>query len=192
MIFLNEDEVTKYYGCDLFIRTTGINPKGLENELLENIIPSEYLKSCLATWNIRDNINFQLANAGLGLVGELTEYFQTRTPDEMGDILYYRAIYRYLMGDTIAITDIDYVYELHWELVIISMLADVAKKVVFHDRITSPKTRDRYNKGMTYLDMFIRYEFANTLAPVTLDEVMKMNIKKLQGRHSEGFNPNYV
>lgn len=192
MIFLNEDEVTKYHGDVISIRSEGINPVGLEDEILQNTLSSKYLQSCLKTWNIRDNFKMQLANAGLGLVGELTEYFQTRTPDEMGDILYYRAIYRYLMGDTIAITDIDYVYELNWELVIISMLADVAKKVVFHDRITSPKTRDRYNKGMAYLNMFIRYEFANTLAPVTLDEVMQMNIEKLQGRHSEGFNPNYV
>lgn len=193
MIFLNENEVTKYHGDEIFIRAEGINPIGLEDEILEDILPSQYLKSCLKTWNTRDNFKLQLANAGLGLVGELAEYLQTRTIDEMGDVLYYRAIYRYLMGDTINLSFTEYVYELNWELVMISLLSDVAKKVVFHDRLSSQKTRDRYYKGMNYLDMFIKYELTNSLAPVTLEEIMRLNIEKLQTRHHNGvFNPNYV
>jgi len=197
IIRLSEQEIisraTLFDEDTFFIRE---NPYGnvdeIMKEMLSNTPEFRYLSSCLKTWNVRDNINLQVANAGLGLIGELFEYFESPSHDELGDVLYYRALLRYLLSDTqkissdMSISDGNFSYD-----VMTSFLADVSKKVAFHDRYNDKKTRNRYSIAMEMLDAFLLYDLHYVLMLDSFDSTYEMNINKLSQRHPKGFKPNY-
>ena len=145
---------------EIVIRSEGVDPASLEKELEEW---ESYLKYCLRTWNSTNTLNIQVANAALGLLGELAEYLTSPSEDELGDVLYYRAILCYLMGrgthiDTCGLTVFD--DEFNYDL-IFAYLADVGKKVAFHDKFSNAKLRHRFQTAMSMLDAVLTYDMSN-------------------------------
>ena len=88
-------------GDSLPIRVDGLDWRTLIDEIDEGTIHANYLLDALKTWNIKYCPNEQIANACLGLIGELSEYIINPSQDELSDIIYYRAINRYLFADSL-------------------------------------------------------------------------------------------
>ena len=166
-------------------------------EAFENTLHFRYGQQCLKTWNMDHNHPQQISHAVHGLVGELIEFGDEhlrpdkddeKIIDELGDVLYYRAILKFLMGDVAT-------YEPSNKrsvLTAINKFSDIAKKIAYHKTWDSDKVRTRYAEGIQYLDNYLTTVM--TMRDLSLQQVQQHNINKLQGvngRHTNGFNPNY-
>jgi len=174
----------------VLIPTSGYDIAGLISEIRNETIWGEYLQGCLKTWNTASPPLFQIPNASLGLVGELLEYKATPTIDEFGDILYYRAILRYLVGDKIEIYSVKSIDDFDW-FEVINLISDYSKKVVYHDKMHDIKTRNKYDKAFAMLDAFLWYQMLYVHELKTFETVFYYNLSKLSNRHQKGFNPSY-
>lgn len=154
----------------------------------------QYLLNALKTWNKRYCQFEQINNAVLGVLGEIAEYENSRLGwavklDELSDIIYYRTILKYLVGDSLT-----YPFEYDDDVIdvteITMLLADFAKKVLYHDKWLADKTRDRYRRGISYVDLYIIEEIANL--GTNFATIYAYNVNKLSNRHGASFNPNHA
>lgn len=173
------------------IPINGYNPTSLARELTNDTIWGEYLTSCIRTWNKRSPALYQIPNAVLGLIGEVAEYLQAPSIDEFGDILYYRAILRWLLGDeTMIYPDNEVAGEFRFDEFTL-FIADFGKKAVYHDKMNDVKTIGKYFVAMNMLDAFICNELTNRFNLMDFKFIFRENITKLEKRHIKGFNPNH-
>ena len=132
-------------------------------EAFENTLHFRYGQECLKTWNMDCAPHVQISNAVLGIVGEMIEVEEVYEDfynldrknlmlDELGDVMYYRAIFCMLMGDTLENYSS---YEKSSLSNSIKLLSDVAKKVTYHGKWQTEKTMSRYDTGMFALDGWI-------------------------------------
>lgn len=175
---------------DLYIPEYAINEEEFKLHLEQNTMWGKYCVSALRTWNQEQTIAFQVANACLGIVGELAELSKTNEDifGELGDVAYYRTILCYLYGMDLNLRKMHTHAD---EMQAISLLADVGKKSAFHYKIVADKTLQRLILGVQIIDTIIlSYLEQNFLE---IEEVLLFNIAKLSDRHNGGiFNPNYT
>ncbi len=169
----------------------GYSVMSLVSELRHENIYGNYLLNCIKTWNQEVPPLYQIPNATLGLIGELAEYFENPTIDEFGDVLYYRAILCWLLGEatepymTTKPNEFDFA-------TFTGLTSDFTKKVVYHSKMYDTKTLTKHHKFMTMLDSFLFNELVNVHGLVSFESVFQFNIDKLNKRHQgSGFNPNY-
>lgn len=153
----------------------------------------EYLVGAFSTWNTRSAPSLQIANAALGIIGELAEYISADPENkeeiisELGDIIYYRTILCYLYGLDLSLrkSDSNSTFDT------IALLADVGKKAAFHNKVDNPKTIKRLLDGMMGLDTILTQLLQHN--ELKLSDVLQYNLDKLSNRHGKnGFNPNYT
>ena len=173
--------------ADFYIYHRGIVPDICAEQLSETRW-GEYIAYAVKTWNHSDAPILQIANACAGITGELAECYLNPTLDEMGDLLYYRNIFRYLMADDFDFTSPLVAQDTDKLMYGISMISDVGKKIGFHNKLSDPKTNNRYLQGIEIVDTFIQ----NWCSRMNLShwDVMDYNIEKLKSRHGDSFNPN--
>lgn len=191
--FYNEEEARNgllLSSDQIPIFRSGYNVMGLVNEIQTETIWGNYLLGCLKTWNTKNVPLLQIPNAVLGLIGELQEYMETPTLDEFGDVLYYRAILRYLVADEGEIYSTFPAISFNVGTVI-NLLADYGKKAVYHDKMFDIKTRDKYEKAFAMLDAFLWDQLVFRHNLLSFEPAFKYNLDKLANRHEKGFNPNY-
>lgn len=189
---LRNNPIHQVCGDSIPIREDGINVSALMDEIDSETMHAKYLISALRTWNIKYCPEEQIANACLGIVSEIVELFYDDKPEsELGDLLYYRIILRYLMGDSLEFES-THSGTLRDAFSNASMfIADVGKKVAYHDKFLAEQTRTRYRTGMQAVDTIIVYFLHKLGTP--LHEIYNQNIAKLAARHSNGkFNPGYT
>jgi len=199
----NEDEADKITDdntrSDLFVPAFSPELEKFLQHIEKETGWCKYLLGCLQSWNQETLVPLQVSNAAHGVVGELAEVLTSSIDmsssdaviDELGDLLYYRTIFAFLMGIDLDLrpTKENVTEGEIWSA--ISNLCDVGKKVGFHHKFNNEKTYNRTFNGLAVVDTFIKdtLEFYNHL---TLDDVMQLNLAKLSKRHSQGkFNPNY-
>lgn len=178
-------DVSKF---DVTIFNPGVNQEKLINEIGENTPEVQYMVECVKTWNRKYSLAEQIANACLGLIGEIVEYYEVYTADEFGDVLYYRTILKMLMGDSL-----EYNYDASCETTLwqaIGLLSDVGKKVAFHNKLGNEKTMERYKEAIQRIDNMILGECA-TLFHYDMRALERYNIEKLNKRHGNVFTPTY-
>jgi hypothetical protein len=165
--------------------------------------PNEYQLNCLRTvptrmhfWEHRGELleiemrNNLLANAALGLCGEAREFIKTPTTDEAGDCYWYVAVAAQAVGVYLA----SLVYNTNFEIATgrrvagellydsACRFAELAKKVVFHD-----KSIDIYLPEMC--ECLATYLYAvDYLDETQMDICMEQNISKLRARYPDGFD----
>ncbi len=169
----------------------GFSPMSLVSELRHENVWGNYLLSCLKTWNNEASPLYQIPNAVLGLIGEISEYLENPTIDEFGDITYYRAILCSLVGEAsqIVLSKQRNNFDI---ATFTGLIADFAKKSVYHGKMYQPKTLGKYRSAMSMLDAFLWHELYNVHELTSFDTVFASNIEKLTNRHNgSGFNPNY-
>lgn len=194
----NRKNVINYSSRAIPVRLNGYNTYALIDELADNTVHSRYLNDCLVTWNVKDCPDLQIGNAALGLVGELLEYNEDPDIDELGDVLYYRTIFKYLMCDSLEYSNLSYEQlkslskKNHPDIIqtMHGLLLDVGKKVAYHGKYDTEKTRERYYTAISILDDFILYQF--DILNKSFEEVYSHNINKLSNRHGKTFNPGYT
>lgn len=172
------------------IPSYGINPSGLVDEISTDELFGSYLKGCIRTWNTSNPPLLQIPNAALGLIGEICEYTDSGTLDEFGDLIYYRAIFRYLLGDVTEIYSTKTVWEFNLTETI-NLIADVAKKFVYHTKMHDVKTLGRYHQAFDMLDALLLHNLKHIHKLDSFQPVFEYNLSKLAKRHQVGFNPNY-
>ena len=181
----------------LYLTPYSHNIRGSLEDMVEGGQEYHFTQQCLKTWNMDHNHPQQISHAVHGLVGELIEFGDEhlrpdkddeKIIDELGDVLYYRAILKFLMGDVAAYEPSDK----RSVLTAINKFSDIAKKIAYHKTWDSDKVRTRYAEGIQYLDNYLTTVM--TMRDLSLQQVQQHNINKLQGvngRHTNGFNPNY-
>lgn len=151
----------------------------------------QYLLNALKTWNKRYCQFEQINNAVLGVLGEIAELENSRSDwadrtDELGDVLYYRTILKYLVGDSL-----EYSEGAFGDVLEITMLlTDFAKKTLYHDKWSDGETRENYRLGIGYVDNYI-IEKLDELG-TDFYTVYTWNVNKLSKRHGASFNPNHA
>lgn len=168
----------------------GYNVSLLLNELKEGTIWGQYLVNCIKTWNQQSSPLYQIPNATLGLLGEITEYMETPTLDEFGDVLYYRTILYWLLGDEIKIFPTMESDSLDFHKFTL-LISDFTKKAVYHNKMHDEKTMRKYHKAALMLDSYLWFELTSRHNLTTFESVFNQNIEKLNQRHTKGFNPNH-
>ena len=164
-------------------------------ELMRNIDEEDinylYLKTSLKTWNQNVCQLEQINNAVLGIIGELAEYLESLSGDELldelGDLIYYRTILKYLVGDNLAYNKVNSNFDGIFKIV--GSLADFSKKILYHGKWEIPKTRTKYIEAIAILDNLIINDI--DILGATLSEVHTRNVDKLQNRHGSSFNPSH-
>lgn len=173
------------------IPINGYNPSLLAAEIVNDTIWGQYLVNCIRTWNKRSPAIFQIPNAVLGLIGEVAEYSKEPSTDEFGDMLYYRAILRWLLGDeTMIYPDNEVEGQFNFDEFAL-LIADFGKKAVYHDKMHDIKTMGEYYAAINMLDAFLFNELTNRFGLTNFTSIFQENIIKLQKRHKKGFNPNH-
>lgn len=160
---------------------------------LESERTASIMKDFLRTWNVKYNPNLQINNAACSAAGELAECLASDTPeeikDELGDVIYYRYLLRYLMGDSLTLFGSTVNLSQVGMLNTIALLCDVGKKIAYHDGYGTDKVTNRYMKVAESLDTAI-----NTIAQknnLNIDDVVNHTVQKLRKRHGAQFTPNY-
>jgi len=136
-----------------------------------------YAEAVLRTWNGDHDSDAQVCNAVLGVVGEVGEYVDNPSPDELGDVLYYKAMVRQLLDtrqtNTVAMKTRDLPREA-------ARLAEATKKYVFHDAPLNPAVQ-----ALSRLEFCLYHEA--DLRGWDLSDVRQQNIDKLRDRYPNGF-----
>lgn len=167
----------------------GYNIIALRKEIATENIFGEYLLNCIRTWNQSSPPLYQIPNAALGLIGEVAEYMEKPSIDELGDILYYRSILLWLLGEYTQIYEMTFIDFKFNDFAL--LLSDFTKKAVYHDKMYDTKTVMKYRNAMSILDAYIWKEMKTRYNLRNFDVIFQENIAKLSQRHVEGFDPNY-
>lgn len=148
----------------------------------------EYREETKATWNTTVDLQGQLSNAALGLVGEATEFFKDPTdPSELGDILYYLSTLRRLMDIPVATYNPKPLMKeekgMRSILIHAGHTAEAVKKYVYHGSDKEPRIQSQTNSASIVIADQAKKRGWN------LDEIRQNNIEKLRERHPDGFDP---
>ena len=138
---------------------------------------NEYQKLAFRTANGIDNPGDRLLNAMLGIAGELGELSQNLYHDTKVSRMNYPWEFVKLMTSLISLGE----------------KAEEVKHRIFHKHPAGHKIRDpelgRKNRKEELGDILWYLTWLCSEDHLTLEEVAKSNIKKLQARYPEGFDP---
>lgn len=153
-----------------------------------------YTICALQTWNVNCCPDEQIANACFGVIGELAEVMlcddMDEFPGELGDVLYYRYILRYLCGKSLALPQFYVAYREEEFAIVVNLLADVGKKTAYHGKFSSEKVQDRLARALYVLDSIILSLIMQE--GLDIDVLLLSNLTKLQARHGASFNASYT
>jgi len=143
-----------------------------------------YRDAITRTWNEDPPTAYQPANAALGIAGEVHEYADSPTADELGDLLHYATTLRRLYdfpvadptGDT-TVPDLDRMRQLA------GAIAERTKKCVYH----GDEPGEELDELTTEMLDCVAAEAAVRLE-TTLAEVRQQNVDKLYERFPSGFD----
>ena len=144
-----------------------------------------YRDAITRTWNDDPPTAYQPANAALGVVGEVHEYADSPTADELGDLIHYATTLRRLYdfpvadpsGETL-VPDLDRMRRLA------GGIAERTKKCVYH----GDEPGEELETWTAELVDHVAAE-AEVRLETTLEAVRQQNVDKLYERYPAGFDP---
>jgi hypothetical protein len=145
-----------------------------------------YRDAIARTWNDDTPEQYQPANAALGVVGEVREFYDGRHIGEAGDLIYYTTTLRRLLAFPVADDldpfsfdeDEDVFEEMRFAA---DQIAEHTKKYVFHGEDFTHLIEAHTYKNLQYVAaLFDRHGGS-------IEMVREHNVEKLRGRYPDGF-----
>jgi NTP pyrophosphatase (non-canonical NTP hydrolase) len=142
-----------------------------------------YRDAITRTWNDDPPTAYQPANAALGVVGEVHEYADSPTVDELGDLLHYattlRRLYDFPVADPAGET---LVPDLERMRRLAGAIAERTKKCVYHGDEPGEELETLTSELLDHVaaEAEVRLE-------TTLEAVRQENVDKLYERYPNGF-----
>lgn len=147
--------------------------------------PDKYMEATARTWRTDVDLDLQLCNAAMGLVGEVGELHADTTACELGDVWYYLAtlcrIYDVSLHTwTYGPDDFEETLARTWRTA--AEVAELNKKIIFHEQhhLRSELCIELSNMASALNDI-------GGLLGLSTPDVWRQNIDKLRARYPDGF-----
>lgn len=145
-----------------------------------------YRKAITRTWNDDTPPEYQPANAALGIVGEVREFYEGRHIGEAGDLIYYTTTLRRLLAFTVTDDlrplsfeeDEDVFEEMQFSA---DQIAEHTKKHVFHGEDFTHLIEAHTYKTLQYVAALFDHHGGS------IEIVREHNVEKLRDRYPDGF-----
>lgn len=169
-----------------------VNAPRFLQHFVEEDMWSKYVRGCLRTWNHNLTYAQQIGHATAGLAGEICEAMlldlnvdsKGDVMSEIGDIIYFRTMARYLFGDSLVMQPTDENTRRVDVFYIMNYILSVGVKAAFQDSLENKKVIHRYTTIIPLVDNFIVECIEHS--SLQLDEVLQFNLDKLNARYEGG------